>query len=139
MNTALIIYQSKTGITKRFGEELGQYLSNKGLTVKVMSIQEYDTEIPDQYDLIFLGCWTSGLMLIFQHPDRPWVQFVKRLPDLKDKKIVLFATYKLATGSMFKKMRKHLSLITSSIQLELKSRNGTMNDSHKQLIDSLIV
>ena len=66
MRKALIIYQSRTGITKRFGQEIGQYLSGKGLVVKVMSIQEYDTDITDQYDFVFFGCWTSGLMLLFQ-------------------------------------------------------------------------
>jgi len=89
MKKAIIIYQSRTGITRSFGEEIGRYLNSKGLDAKVMPVQECDGEVAGQYEFVFLGCWTAGFMLLFQHPDRHWVKFVKGLPDLKDKNIAM--------------------------------------------------
>jgi flavodoxin len=138
MIQTLVIYQSKTGITKRFGEELGNYLSSKGLDSKVMSIQEYNPGTADQFETVFLGCWTAGWMVALQTPDRHWIKFARQLPDLKDKKVALFTTYKLVTGRMFRKMREHLAEKSGNISLELKSRSGRMNESHRKLIDSFI-
>ena len=139
MKKAWVIYQSKTGITKRFAGELGEFLTEKGLEVKVSSIQEFDpkgfVEVPD---IVMLGCWTAGFMLMFQHPDKPWKDFAACLPDLGASKTALFTTYKIATGSMFKSMQKHLSGKSAEVSLELKSRNGKLSDSHRQQLDALV-
>lgn len=137
MKKAIIIYQSKTGITRRFAKNLGEYLSSKGVESKVIPIQEYNNDVTDQVDLVLLGCWTAGWMIMMQTPDRHWIKFAAQLTNLSNKKIVLFTTYKLATGRMFKKMRQHLEGKSADISLELKSRNGKMNDTHKQLVDTL--
>jgi len=50
---------------------------------------------------------------------------------------VLFTTYKLATGSMFSKMRKHLKCGANDIVLELKSRNGNLSKENKHLISKV--
>ncbi|MBN2481341.1 MAG: flavodoxin domain-containing protein [Bacteroidales bacterium] len=138
MKKALVIYQSRTGITRRFGQEIGQYLSSKGLDVKVIPIQEYSPGITDEADVVLLGCWTAGWMVMLQSPDRHWIRFTKQLTDLRDKKVALFTTYKLLTGRMFDKMREHLAGKIDDGAPELKSRNGRMSDSLKHLIDSFI-
>ncbi len=138
MKKTIIIYQSKTGITKRFAENLGEYLSSKGIESKVISIKEYDNDVTNQIDLVLLGCWTAGWMIMMQTPDRHWIKFAAQLPDLSNKKVVLFTTYKLATGRMFNKMRQYLNGKFADVLLELKSRNGKINDTHRQLIDTLV-
>ncbi|MBN1159521.1 MAG: flavodoxin domain-containing protein [Bacteroidales bacterium] len=139
MKKAVIIYQSRTGITRRFGEEFGRYLKSKGLDVKVISIQEYNPDMAEDADVLLLGCWTAGWMIMLQSPDRHWIRFVKQLPDLRNKKVALFTTYKLLTGRMFRMMHQHLEGKVDDAVPELKSRNGRMNDEHRQLIDSLII
>ena len=37
MKKAVIIYHSKTGTTKKYGEEIGEYLKNKGVDAQVTS------------------------------------------------------------------------------------------------------
>ena len=138
MKTILITYQSKTGITKKYGEEIGKFLSEKKVKAKVVSVQDFDQKLLKDIDLILLGCWTAGLMIFLQHPDKVWVKFAKELPDLKDKKVGLFTTYKLATGSMFKKMKKHLPGKMEQIQVELKSKNGSLSEQDKSVLVSLI-
>lgn len=139
MKKAWIIYQSKTGITKRFAGELGEYLKGKDLDVKISSIQEFDhNDLKEMPDILMLGCWTAGFMLMFQHPDKPWKEFANTLPDLARSKTALFTTYKIATGSMFKSMQKQLTGKTKEVSLELKSRNGLLSENHRQMLDAFV-
>lgn len=130
MKKALIIYNSKTGTTKKFGYEIGNYLHTKNIDSKIIPMYDFDEKEVAKYDLILLGCWTSGLLICRQHPQQDWIDFSKNLPDLKNKKIGLFTTYKIATGTMFKKMKSHLKNKIEDISLELKSRNGMLNESN---------
>jgi hypothetical protein len=92
----------------------------------------------EKADFVLLGCWTAGFMLLFQHPDRPWIGFAKQLPELSGKKAALFTTYKIATGSMFKSMRKYLSGQALDLSLELKSRKGNLAEVHKMMLDRFL-
>ena len=90
MKNVLITYLSKTGITKKYAEEINTYLTEKGIKTALISIEEFDPKLVKEAEGILFGCWTHGLMIIFQHPDKPWVKFVNTLPDMKDKKIGMF-------------------------------------------------
>jgi len=138
MKKALIVYNSKTGITKKFGEEIESFCSQNGLKTEIVSIDEFKKETLVEIDYLFLGCWTSGLMILLQHPDQLWVKFADSLPELKAMKIVLFTTYKLATGSIFKKMKAHIKCDPTNIVLELKSRNGKLLGSNVALLKNTI-
>jgi hypothetical protein len=46
----------------------------------------------------------------------------------------LFTTYKIAMGSMFRKMNERLKCDSKFIQLELKSRNGKLNETNLYLL-----
>ncbi len=126
MKHALVLYNSKTGTTERFAGEIGDFLSREGVSAKVVSIFKFDPQDLARADIVLLGCWTSGLMIVLQHPERTWVEFAKTLPNLHGKKIVLFTTYTLATGSMFSGMKKHLRCDAEDMILELKSRDGRL-------------
>ena len=62
----------------------------------------------------------------------------RRLPDLAGTKIGLFTTYTIATGSMFRGMRRCLSCDPADIQLELKSRDGELSESHRASLDRFL-
>jgi len=137
MKKALIIYNSKTGTTKKFGNEIGAVCAQNGLDHKVLSIDEFNPDALADVDYLFLGCWTHGLMIFLQHPDTNWVEFAKSLPELKGKKIALFTTYKISTGSMFRKMRKLVKCESKDIVLEMKSRNGNLTGDHTNLLKNI--
>jgi flavodoxin len=130
MKKALIIYNSKKGTTKKFGNEIGNFLNSKNIISKVIPIYDFNENEISGYDYILLGCWTSGLFVCMQHPQQDWIDFSKKLPNLKNKKVGLFTTYKLATGSMFRKMKLHLQNKIDNISLELKSRNGKLSETN---------
>lgn len=138
MKKVIVAYQSKTGTTKKYGEEIAKYLGSKKLNPNAVSIEDCNMKLVEEADVILLGCWTAGLMLFLQHPEKKWVTFAKSLPAMHHKKIGLFTTYKLATGSMFGKMRKHIGDKVNGIQIELKSKHGELSESDKKILDQLI-
>jgi flavodoxin len=138
MKKAVIIYNSKTGTTKKYAEEIGAYLKLKELEVNILSIQEYSADILNNVDYLLLGCWTSGLMLFLQHPEKAWNDFATKLPNSIKSKTALFTTYKMLTGSMFNKMRKQLNSRIDSCSTELKSRNGMLSEHDKIVLDNFV-
>ena len=133
-----ITYHSKTGITRKFAEGISSYLESKGCNVNLSSIQEFDKTIIANSDVVLLGCWTSGLMVFLQHPDKEWKNFARSLTGIEGKKVVLFTTYKLLTGSMFQKMKSHLPKELNGSVLELKSRNGQLSEEVKLTLNSIV-
>ena len=138
MKKAAIIVNSKTGTTRQYAEEISEYLKSKGLASQVASIQEYSEDMLNDADYVFFGCWTNGLMVILQHPEKIWVDFAANLPSKTDTKIALFTTYKILTGSMFRNMYKQLKGRFATPSLELKSRNGSLSEIDKQALENLI-
>jgi len=130
MKKAIVIYQSKKGTTKKFGEEIRAFLSRNNVEAKAVSIQDFNQDSLTA-DYVFLGCWTNGMFLMFQHPDKAWRIFAEQLPALDGKKVVFFTTYKIITGVIFKAMKKHIKCNSGDPVPELKSRNGALSDQNK--------
>lgn len=138
MKQALIIYQSKTGTTKKYGFAIRDFLTDLGIEAKAIPVQNYTEEDFNNADHIFLGCWTSGLFFILQHPDKIWNQFAAKLPAFNGKKVAFFTTYKLLAGSMFKKMKQQLNRGISDISLTLKARSTMLSEKDKQNLKNFI-
>jgi flavodoxin len=135
MKRAVIVYRSRTGTTRRLAQEIGAFLATREILPEVVSVGECDVEALRDVDLLLLGCWTGGLMIAAQHPDKPWIDFVQAMPVLTGPRIGLFTTYKLATGRMFGQMRRHLAGRAPAPALELKSRNGRLSDSNRRALE----
>ncbi len=133
-----IIYRSRTGITENMAEEINALLKEKKVETDPRQVDEIEEQVLDSSDIVFLGCWTSGLFFFLQHPDKVWIENIKKSEALKGKKVVLFTTYKILTGSMFKKMAKVLKNKDPEILLQLKSRDGHLSDDQKKKISAII-
>ena len=133
-----IIYNSHSGTTKAYAEEIGSFISGSGIEFKISSIDEYDKEYLLSSDLVMLGCWTNGLMIFAQHPEKAWKKFVEEMPDIRKKTIVLFTTYKIATGSMFRKMEDILADKSDPPEAILKSRSKYLTHKNRSTLEVLI-
>jgi hypothetical protein len=134
MKKALIIHQSKKGHTRRYGEEIGKFLTEKGIESRVITLEEYNADLLQDVSHLFLGCWTSGLFFFAQHPDQAWIHTVKKMALPEGIQIGLFTTYILATGSMFRAMKRHISGKTEMTMPEWKSRNSMLSELDKESI-----
>lgn len=139
MKRAIVVYRSHTGVTRRYGEEIAAFLNARGIATQVVSVGECDMESLAEADYLLLGCWTSGLFVVMQHPDEPWLAFVRDMPVTLGPRVALFTTYQLRTGSQFPKMRAALAGKTASPQLELKSRNGHLSAADERSLEQFIV
>jgi flavodoxin len=138
MKTAAVVYRSRTGKTRRFGEEIARYLRTQGVEAQVSSVGDCDMSQLATVDYLLLGCWTNGLLVILQHPDEPWLAFARDLPPITRARVGLFATYQYLTGSMFAKMRDALTGKAPAASLELKSRNGRLSERDKRALDQFV-
>jgi flavodoxin len=143
MKKAVVVYRSHSGVTRRYGEAIAAFLMARSVDSQVVSVGECDMATLADADYLFLGCWTSGLFVVRQHPDEPWLAFVRDMPALATAtdarpKVALFTTYKLRTGSQFPKMRAALAGKTAQPQLQLQSRNGTLSTTDEQALERFI-
>jgi flavodoxin len=135
----LVIYHSKTGITREFAYEISKFLKDNNHESTMMNLLDVQTENINIADSIFIGCWTHGLFVFMQHPDKIWREHAVNFPEMHDKKVAFFTTYKLATGSMFNNMQKVLNgKLSKPVELRLKSKNGKISDIHKSEILSFL-
>lgn len=139
MKKAIIIYQSKKGTTQQLGNEIKSYLSIQGMQTEIISVENIKNHDLSEFDYVFLGCWTKGLMFFAQHPDQLWKNFVNSIVLHAKSKIALFTTYKIATGSMFSQMRKNLPGNVNSSVLEIKSRDGSLRGESAEKMGQFIL
>lgn len=132
MKQALIVFQSKYGITKKFAEKIGCYFNSMNVEANVIPIEKFRKDLLTGADYVFLGCWTNSAFLLNQKPEKEWIDFVSNIQIDKNQKIGLFTTYNILTGSMFRNMKKYLLTNETKEIIELKSRNGLLSDFDKQ-------
>lgn len=143
MTRAAIVYRSRTGTTRRYADAIGAHLRTRGVDASVVSVGEFDMAALADVDLLLLGCWTDGLFVVLQHPDGPWLEFARALPALARPRVALFTTYRLATGSMFARMRTALAARAlagrpEAVEIELKSRDGTLSEQDRSALDRFV-
>ncbi len=124
---ALIVYNSQKGKTKKYAEKIGRYIETFQGKAIVKSIAETTAQDIKSCDLLLLGSWTNGRFLFGQKPDQAWIDFASKLPRMEGKETVLFTTYNILTGSMFRNMKKELEPKGYKILSCMKSRDGKMD------------
>lgn len=138
LNIQSVIDSKILYISKGDNQDLQSQIPAWGHVLSIFSSSALNKMIQTQNEYIFLGCWTKGLMVIAQHPDKTWKKFVKSVEIPKNSKICLFTTYKIATGTMFSQMRKSFNGLNHSSYLKIKSKNGSLSNENARLIDYYI-
>lgn len=138
MKNAVIFYQSKTGTTQNYAQEIATYLETKQINASCFHVEEYNEELLHNTDFVFLGCWTSGLMFFFQKPDQTWNNFASKISIPDESKVALFTTYKIRTGSMFKNMENKIGINKKSDIKRFKSKDGKLTKNDQLAINELI-
>ena len=138
MKKAIIIFQSKNSTTKKFGEEIAQFLLNRGLTAELIPISSFEPKKLEDADYLLLSGWRNGSLFSRKQPDSEWVTFVKRLPTLDGIKTAMFTTYKFFSGGMFRNMKKYLGEKTKNLEFAFKSKDGSLSISEKMALNDFI-
>jgi flavodoxin len=97
---ACVLYTSLTGNTKRLAEAISELL--KAPLFDIANAPE--PSAMQDFDLLVIGTPVMGMR------PAPGVQsFVKRLPECKDKKTILFCTYAIKQGGTLKVLEKEIT------------------------------
>lgn len=135
---AAVVYRSSKGKTRRYAEAIAAHLRSLGAEVSVASVGEADLNEVAACDVVLLGCWTNGYFVIRQHPDQPWIDFVRDLPRTERPRVGLFTTYLLATGGMFDRMEEQIGDRLPRASVRLRSKTGELTDSDRRSIEALV-
>jgi flavodoxin len=132
-----IVYDSSTGTTAKAADAMGKTFERNGHKVEVQSVTSADPADVSQADLVCVGAWVKGLFIIMQHPSPGAMHFIDTLGHLKGKKIVVFCTYKLATGSTLSKMTHALESKGAQVVGQFKYRGPEPSGSFASFASSL--
>lgn len=135
---AIVLYTSKKGTTKKFAGSIAEYLQSLNISTILVSESQFDPSVHASAKYWFLGCWTRGRFLMFQRPVKNWIQAVEQICFGQNAKIVLFTTYNIRVGSMFRSMRQHLPVTGNMLVPELKSRKGLLTENDKLIISKFV-
>ena len=131
MKKALIVVQNKNSTTKKFGEEIAEFLLNRGLSAELISLNSFEPQKLEGADYLLPSGGGNNSLLFPKQLDNEWISFVKRLPTLNGIKTALFATYRIFPGGMFRRMKKYLRAKSDNLAYAFKSRDGSLSVSDK--------
>ena len=136
MNIA-IVYDSKTGKTAKAAEAMGKTLGVHGHQCQVQSVAQADPAEVVEADLVCIGTWVKGLFILLQHPNPESMQFIEQLGNLEGKKVMVFCTYLLASGSTLPQMMKALEGKGAEVVGQFKYRGSEPNSEFASFAASL--
>jgi flavorubredoxin len=99
---AVVIYESLTGNTAKAGQAIAQGLTDAGLPTRACPIKEIDYQALSNADLVIVGSWVDGLVVVGQRPGR--LGRIRGMPALGGKKAVVYLTYAIDAGKALQKM-----------------------------------
>jgi hypothetical protein len=99
---AVVIYESLTGNTKEAGHRIAAALTAKGVETVACPTTRVDYQALSVADLVVVGTWTDGFLIIGQRPGR--APRLRALPALGGKKALVYCTYAIDPGKVLEKM-----------------------------------
>ena len=99
----VIIYESMTGTTRATARAVGDALWERQIRCTAMPIDDVDTDLVAEADLVVVASWTDGLLVIGQRPGKAG-KLKKLLPDLSGKRCAVFCSYAINSGKTLDKL-----------------------------------
>ena len=99
---AVVIYESLTGNTAKAGRAIAEGLTAAGVPTRAFPITKIDYQALSEADLVIVGSWVDGLIVVGQRPGR--LGRIKALPALAGKRAVVYLTYAIDAGKALRKM-----------------------------------
>jgi flavodoxin len=94
-----VLYCSHTGNTKRFAEAIAELLK-----APIFDVVTSEPSVAADFELLIIGTPVVGL-----RPAPEVSYFVKRLPECKGKRTIVFCTYAVRMGGALKVLEKELA------------------------------
>jgi flavorubredoxin len=99
---ALVIWESLTGTTRKAAERIATGLREGGVATSVSSVAAIDLAALSAADVVVVGSWTDGLVLVGQKPGRQ--SRLWSMPYLTGKRAFVYCTYAVDAGHAVDKL-----------------------------------
>jgi flavorubredoxin len=101
---AVVLYESLTGNTAQAAQLIGETARAAGAEVSVFDIDAIGLEELAAADVVFVGTWVDGLVLVGHRPGRAGK--LRRLPVIDGKRAAVFMTYAVYAGKALDKLAR---------------------------------
>lgn len=99
---AVIIYNSLTGTTRKAAHRIASELKALRVDATPVPIDEVDDATVADADLVIVGTWTDGIIVVGQKPAGR--KKLRGLPSLSGKRAVVYCTYAVDPGQTLSKL-----------------------------------
>ena len=99
---AVIIYNSLTGTTEKAAHRIASELKALRVEATPVPIAEADEATVADVDLVIVGTWTDGIVIVGQKPAGK--KKLRNLPSLAGKRAVVYCTYAVDPGHTLDKL-----------------------------------
>lgn len=127
----VVIYESRTGNTRRAAELIGRSFAAEGHDVAVFPTKGVDLKTLAEADLAVVGTWTDGAIL-FGHRPGGAGNLAKHLPTMWDKPTYAFVTYAVRPGNVLRGFNRLLeskgAKVLGSLELHRKHLDTDAED-----------
>lgn len=89
----LVAYDSRKGTTRAVAEWIGRVATGWTPQVEIRPVGGIRPEAAAEADVLFLGCWVHGLVVVGVGPSEGASAWAKTLPSLDGKLAAVFCTY----------------------------------------------
>ena len=133
---ALVIYESLTGNTRRAAQCIASELRASGAHAAACPITAIDYGALSAADLVIVGTWTDGMILVGQRPGR--AGRLRRLPVVNGKQAGVFCTYAVDAGRTVEKLMDILEGRGADVIGGMAIRRNDIEAGARRFVQSLL-
>jgi hypothetical protein len=133
---AVVIYESLTGNTARAGRAIAARLTAEGVPTQAFPITKIDYQALSEADLVVVGSWTDGLVLVGQRPGR--MGRITSMPAMAGKKAVVYLTYAIDSGKALQKLVDAVSARGAEVLGGVTIRRDKIDAGVDDLVDRIL-
>lgn len=132
---AAIIYNSLTGTTKKAAHRIASELAALRVEATPVGIAEVDPAIVAEADLIIVGTWTDGIVVMGQKPAGR--RKLRSLPSLAGKQAVVYCTYAVDPGQTLSKLVTDVEALGAEVLGGFAIARHSLEDDVREFVDRL--
>ncbi|MCL4413420.1 MAG: hypothetical protein M1522_01525 [Actinobacteria bacterium] len=106
--SSMVVYESRSGHTKKAAEAIAAALQARGVEATATAVSATDPASASGADLLVLGTWVEGFIVVGVGPARPAKQWIDRLPQVAGTQAAVFCTYGVSPRGTLATMRSAL-------------------------------
>lgn len=133
---AIVIYESMTGNTRNAARLIAAELERAGVTATASPITQVDLQALSQADLVVVGTWVDGFILMGQRPGRSGR--LARLPVIDGKTAAVFCTYAVDPGRTLPKLERIVRMRGGEVVGGYAIKRGQLAEGAREFVDRLL-